>query len=140
MFLCNHWGLTTLASQSGTLHTFVNMFGSFFFATARVAPNPHIIDIPATLASNMISEKRDNTVLTIQFDLEERNLKKSLDEHHQSKNIHTSSSVFIGHSPVDRSYKSCLKLLTHHSSNLLMRGKLSVKHYVSPAHVKAGFK
>ena len=51
-----------------------------------------------------------------------------------------SSSVFIGHSPVDRSYKSCLKILTHHSSNLLMRGKLSVKHYVRPAHVKAGFK
>ena len=59
-----------------------------------------------------------------------------------SNKVSSSSSVFIGLSPVDRSYKSCL--LTHHSSNLLMRGKLSgklsAKHYVRPAHVKAGFK
>ena len=41
-------------------------------------------------------------------------------------------------------YKSCLNfwLISHQicSCNLLMRGKLSAKHYVRPAHVKAGFK
>ena len=53
-----------------------------------------------------------------------------------SKLSHTRGSVFIGHSPVDM----LTSLLNHQSSQLFMRGKLRAKHYVRPAHVKAGFK
>jgi len=75
------------------------MFGSFFFATARVAPKPHIIDILATPARNMISANTTHTaeILTIMQTLQ------------HCKNVSESSQMLMPETPI------CLFPYTHGS-------------------------